>query len=169
MDDQSNSARIFWITGYPGAGKTTLAKEVMLALESRGTPAILVDGDAVRAIFGNDLSYDDAGRIQNAWRIARLCKFVAGQNIVVVAATVSLYAEVRDWLRGECSGYREVFVSVTKETLQQRDQKGLYSSGAPVPGLTQRSEEPLNPHLRIQNDEHRESFASLAETILALR
>ncbi len=39
---------IYWLTGQPGSGKTTLANWMISALQG---DAILVDGDDIREIF----------------------------------------------------------------------------------------------------------------------
>jgi len=52
---------IYWLTGQPGAGKTTLAKWMVAALQG---DAILVDGDDIREIFDNK-DYSEIGRRKN--------------------------------------------------------------------------------------------------------
>lgn len=47
--------RCYWITGLPAAGKTTLARALVLALQQRGQLAYLLDGDELRQGLCADL------------------------------------------------------------------------------------------------------------------
>ena len=38
---------IIWITGQPGAGKSTVGRALLEALESKGKKAFMVDGDVL--------------------------------------------------------------------------------------------------------------------------
>ena len=51
-------ARVVWITGLPGSGKTTLAKLLRNELKNIGELCVLIDGDEIRSILGNELGYD---------------------------------------------------------------------------------------------------------------
>ena len=118
---------LIWITGLAGSGKSTLAREVCARLKKKYSNSVLLDGDQFREIISNDVGYDDQGRLINAWRIARMCKFLCGQEIHVVCATMSLYKEIHDFNRANNSNYFEVFVDTHIDELIKRDQKNLYS------------------------------------------
>ena len=120
---------VFWITGLAGAGKSTIARALAAELRISANNVVLLDGDAFRSIF-TDVGYSPKDRLENAWRIARTSNMLSMQYIHVVAATVSLYDEVRDWLRTSIPTYHEIFVNPSMETLMRRDQKGLYSGAA---------------------------------------
>ena len=44
---------IYWFTGQPGHGKTTLAKALLAHLKAQGTEAFHVDGDDLRTLTTN--------------------------------------------------------------------------------------------------------------------
>ena len=46
---------LVWITGLPGAGKTTLGKEILKKIKNY-YPTVFIDGDAVRKIIGDKLN-----------------------------------------------------------------------------------------------------------------
>ena len=48
---------VIWLTGISGSGKTTLAKGLLKSLYNRKKKFIVVDGDEIRELFGNDLGY----------------------------------------------------------------------------------------------------------------
>jgi len=55
---------IYWFTGQPGAGKTTLAVALQKELKKRGHPAVHLDGDILRAVTDNH-DFSTAGRMKN--------------------------------------------------------------------------------------------------------
>ena len=117
---------VIWIIGLSGSGKTTLSGQVVAQARQRGRKAVLLDGDRVRELFGNDLGYDLADRRANADRICRLCGFLDEQGVDVVCAIQSLFPESRTWCRENLSSYYEVFIDAPLDQLMERDAKGIY-------------------------------------------
>jgi adenylylsulfate kinase-like enzyme len=120
-------SKFIWITGLAGSGKSTIGQQVYERLKAISPATVLLDGDKIRNIFGDDLGHDPEGRIKNARRIANLCKFLVGQDINVVCATMSLYSEIHELNRSFPSEYYEIFLECSMDELRKRDQKGLYS------------------------------------------
>jgi len=117
---------VVWIIGLSGAGKTTLAKEVITKVHNLKNNVVLIDGDMIREAFGNDLGHSLEDRRRNADRICKLCKFLDDQGIHVVCAILSLFPESRSWNRQNISNYYEVYIEAPIDQLQKRDYKGLY-------------------------------------------
>ena len=44
---------IIWITGQPGAGKSTVGRALMTGLKTAGHDVFMVDGDDLRALTAN--------------------------------------------------------------------------------------------------------------------
>jgi adenylylsulfate kinase len=118
---------VVWITGLAGSGKTTLARRLVTELREPGRAVVHVDGDTVRALMGGDLGYGTRDRIDNAYRIARLCQFLQGEGVLVVCSTMSLYPEIWHFNRSNLDPYLQVYLDVPMNVLGERDQKGLYS------------------------------------------
>ena len=146
-------SKVYWLTGLSGAGKTTIGRLWYAELKASGTPAVLLDGDALRQVFGDDLGFTEADRRKSAMRNARLCAMLAEQGLTVVCCTISMFDAVRDWNRAHIPGYVEVYVKASMDTLRRRDQKGLYSQNADnVAGVGLQVELPSNPDLVLDNN-----------------
>ncbi|WP_315763769.1 MULTISPECIES: adenylyl-sulfate kinase [unclassified Bradyrhizobium] len=148
MSIEEGGRAVFWITGLPRSGKTTLAGSLCAALRKAGRPVVALDGDAFRAACGNDLGYDDASRLQNARRLSGMCQLLSSQGLIVVCSTVSLFEEVHAWNRSNIEGYLEVVLNVSIDTLNRRDPI-LYGAAhrgeALLPGVNQEYSLPTNP------------------------
>lgn len=150
-------ADVYWITGLSGAGKTTIGKMWYSYLKTQFQNVVLLDGDILREVFGNDLGYTELDRRKSAMRNARLCKMLSEQGIHVVCCTISMFDEVRDWNRNYIKDYHEIYVKVSMETLKKRDQKNLYTNSDigkenNLVGIHIKMEEPKTPDFILYNN-----------------
>lgn len=118
---------VYWITGLPGSGKTTLAKLFHRHLQTHSPSALLLDGDTLREILGETASFQPEDRLRLAFIYSRLCKCLSEQGSDVVIATVSMFHACRAWNRAHLRNYREIYLRTPLNILRARDQKGLYS------------------------------------------
>ena|SRR3990167_351611 len=147
---------LIWITGLSGSGKTTIGSALYLKLKQNYKNVVFLDGDSFREILGNDLGHNPKDRLENAYRIHRMCKFLVSQNIHVVCATMSLYKEIHELNRREMGNYLEVFIECEIDELIRRDQKGLYTQAIKgkqtnVVGVNLSFDKPQNSELTIDN------------------
>ena len=150
-------ADVYWITGLSGAGKTTIGHLWYSYLKEQFPNTVFLDGDTLRQVFGDDLGYTEVDRRKSAMRNARICNMLSEQGIHVVCCTISMFDEVREWNRQHIKKYHEVYVKVTMETLQKRDQKNLYTNSNlgkenNLVGVHIALEEPKKPDLILYND-----------------
>jgi adenylylsulfate kinase len=87
---------IYWLTGQPGAGKTTIAKE-LCKLGGMVTPSpwFNVDGDDIRNIFDNK-DYSEQGRRKNIELAQQLSQYLHSKDNNVVVSLVSPYKDQRE-------------------------------------------------------------------------
>lgn len=119
---------IIWITGFSGAGKTTVAKVLQKKLQQENISTVLLDGDELRESLGFVSHYSCEERKELAYKYAKLAKLISGQGVLVIVATISMFEEVRLWNRTNDSKYIEVYLKVSKEERKRRDPKKLYLS-----------------------------------------
>jgi adenylylsulfate kinase len=139
---------VFWITGLPASGKTTIATLLVSRLRVRHAPTVLLDGDILREVFEHDLGYSLDDRRRWARRYARLGRMLASQGVHVVTATISLFEDVRRWNRAQVPRYVEVHVRAPAAVRAARDRD---RARAPV-AYDVPFEEPTTPDLVLEND-----------------
>lgn len=143
---------VYFFTGLAGAGKTTIGGLFYRRLKERKPNVILLDGDLIRPVFCEDIGYSSEDRQRGAFRLFRVCKMLADQGIDVVCCSISMYSPVRTWSREKIASYKEIYVKVSRETLLQRNQKGLYTSGKDVVGIDLPFDEPSHPDIIVENN-----------------
>jgi adenylylsulfate kinase-like enzyme len=103
---------IYWFTGQPGSGKTTLALALKSALQKRGHPVVHLDGEFLRALMGNK-DYSEAGRMRNIKAAQQLAAKLHSERIVVVASLVSPYRSIREEFK-RTNQVLEIYVHTTE-------------------------------------------------------
>jgi adenylylsulfate kinase-like enzyme len=104
---------IYFFTGQPHAGKTTLAKylKTALMLNNPLKAVHLVDGDDLRRIINNK-DYSEQGRRTNISQAIAIAKYLADSNCDVIVALVSPYKDLRDELKASADVI-EIYVHTT--------------------------------------------------------
>ncbi len=119
-----------WLTGLPGAGKTTSADYLLANLEEAGVFTASLDGDTLRRGVSADLGFSDADRDENVRRAGEVALLLASQGAVVVVSLVSPRRAARDRVRGrhfeQSVGFLEVHVAASLDVCEARDPKSLY-------------------------------------------
>jgi cytidine diphosphoramidate kinase len=149
-------AKLIWITGLAGSGKTTIGSAVYTELKKTDNAVVFLDGDHFREINGNTLGYEREERLKVAYQISRMCKFLIDQNITVVCSTISLFKEIHQFNKLNFINYFEIFVECSMDELIRRDQKGIYTEAINgirknVVGVDMHFDIPKNCNLKIEN------------------
>jgi bifunctional enzyme CysN/CysC len=123
-----HNGAVVWLTGLPGAGKSTLARALERRLFARGGSPILLDGDTLRAGLNGDLGFSAEDRAENIRRLAEVATHLARNGHVAIVAAVSPSREDRAAARRIAdSAFREVYVATPAEVCESRDPKGHYA------------------------------------------
>ena len=86
------SSRVIWFTGQPGAGKTTLAKELIRKFSNE--KVIHIDGDDLRDVLDNK-DYSERGRRKNIQFAINMAKVMESKGYLVIVSMVSPYRDLR--------------------------------------------------------------------------
>lgn len=151
---------LFWLTGFSGAGKTTLSILLAKKLRDREHPVILLDGDILREIYDNRFGHERKERLAASLQYGRLCKLLTEQETHVVCATISMFHQTQEWNRENIKNYIEVFIDVPLSELLNRNSKKIYSRAKSgelknIVGIDIEPELPKNPDITIQNCNNR--------------
>jgi bifunctional enzyme CysN/CysC len=149
-------ARVLWLTGLSGAGKSTVANAIDRCLTDMGYHCFLLDGDNVRQGLNKDLGFDDADRSENLRRVAEVAKLMADAGLIVIVSFISPFQSDRDYARRllRAGEFIEVFIDTSLAVCEERDPKGLYRRArageiADFTGISSPYEAPIDPDIRL--------------------
>ena len=151
---------VVWLTGLPGAGKSSVANLVERRLRALGRHTFLLDGDNLRHGLSKDLGFTDADRAENIRRAGEVAQLMTDAGLIVLAAFVSPFRADRETARSlfAAGEFVEVFVDMPAELAAERDTKGLYAKAEAgelenLTGLGSVYEPPEEPELRLDMSE----------------
>lgn len=149
---------VLWMTGLSGAGKTTVALEMLRQLEGRDVKIERLDGDIVRESLTKDLGFSAEDRRTNIERITFVTKLLSRNGVGCVCSFISPYQAVRDYVRENTTNFLEVYINAPLDVVIGRDVKGLYKKAiaGEIPnftGISDPFEAPENPDIEVRTDQ----------------
>jgi len=182
----SNTARYacsgatLWLTGYSGAGKTTVAYELKKQLQNQfpESKPIILDGDELREALNKDLGFSKESREENIRRVSEVAKIIAKEGQVSIVSLISPFIADREKAKARHGEddvkFYEVHVNTPIEECESRDPKGLYKKVRKneikqFTGIHQGYEIPPNPDYRLTTQGHSvaESASELVDFLKA--
>jgi sulfate adenylyltransferase len=164
-----------FLTGLPGAGKSTIAKVLYSRfLEMGDRPVTLLDGDIVRQNLSSQLSFSKEHRDINVRRIGFVASEITKNSGIAICAPIAPYNATRAEIRKNIEthgGFIEVHISTPIEECEKRDRKGMYAKARAgmikgFTGVDDPYEFPELPEVRIDTTDLRPDEA--AQEILLL-
>ena len=149
--------RVLWLTGLPGAGKSTIAGRLEQKLRALGKHTCLLDGDIIRLGLNQDLGFTQQDRVENIRRIAEVAKLMAGTGLIVIVAFISPFRSGRAMARNMMGDgkFAEIFIDTPIDVCEKRDPKGLYAKArkgelSDFTGIDSPYEPPEKPDVHIK-------------------
>jgi bifunctional enzyme CysN/CysC len=153
---KSQKARIVWLTGLSGSGKSTIANALEKRLFASGAHPYVLDGDNLRLGLNMDLGFTPEDRAENVRRVSEVAKLMVDAGLIVISALVSPFEVDRNRAKSifEDGEFLEIFVDTPVDVCRTRDPKGLYkkSAAGDIPNFTgvgQDYEAPSAPDLHL--------------------
>ena len=157
---KNQRAKLIWLTGLSGSGKSTIANALEKRLHSLGMHAYVLDGDNLRMGLNVDLGFTPEDRAENVRRVSEVGKLMIDAGLIVITALVSPFEVDRQRARSIFNegDFIEVFVDTPVDVCISRDPKGLYkkASQGQIPNFTgvgQDYERPTQPELTLNGQE----------------
>jgi bifunctional enzyme CysN/CysC len=151
---KNQTAKVVWLTGLSGSGKSTIANALEKRLFSLGLHCYVLDGDNMRLGLNKDLGFTREDRAENVRRVSEVAHSLYDAGLITIVALVSPYAEDRIQAKAlfPDGDFAEVWIKTSAEICEQRDPKGLYKKAASgeLPNLTgvgQEYQEPKSAEL----------------------
>jgi bifunctional enzyme CysN/CysC len=156
---KNQKARVIWLTGLSGSGKSTIANSVEKRIHALGMHSYVLDGDNLRMGLNSDLGFTPQDRAENVRRISEVAKVLVDAGLIVLVAVISPFEADRQRARSlfDEGEFLEVFVDTPVDICVERDPKGLYKKAnkGEIPnftGIGQGYEAPKNPDLHLKGD-----------------
>jgi bifunctional enzyme CysN/CysC len=149
---------VFWLTGLPASGKSTLAMRLEQRLFEIGCQTYVLDGDNVRKGLNSDLSFSAADRSENLRRVAEVAKLIADAGLACIVAFISpMRGDRRRAREITATDFHEIYIKASLAACEARDPKGHYKLAragqiAEFSGMTAPYEIPLDPDLVIDTE-----------------
>ncbi|MEM9884552.1 MAG: adenylyl-sulfate kinase [Bacteroidota bacterium] len=153
----NQKAKVLWLTGLSGSGKSTIAQHLERKLHNKGFFAQVLDGDNIRSGINSNLGFSLEDRKENIRRIAEIAKLYLHSGIITLNSFVSPTIAIRDYARsivGEAD-FLEIYINTPLEICESRDVKGLYKKARKgeikgFTGIDSPYEAPENPAFEIK-------------------
>ena len=124
-----HAAKVIWLTGLSGSGKSTFANALEIALHDRGMRTYILDGDNIRKGLGKGLGFSEEDRAENIRRVAEVAKLMFDAGMIVIVSFISPFKAEREMAR-ELIGadhFYEIYINTPLNICELRDVKGLYA------------------------------------------
>jgi len=151
---------LIWITGYPGAGKTTTALKLKEVLKEEHKFVLHLDGDDLRDCLCN-YNYTLSSRKMLAMSYSRLATMLSKQVDHVVVSTFSFFPEVYKNNRENSDSYLEVLLKPPKKRLM-KSRPNIFR-GNETTDLFPKLIPPQSPHILIDEDPYPDCAAIVQE------
>lgn len=142
---------VFWITGFPGSGKTKISSLLHKKIEKKFGKTVRFSGDDLRIIL-NLKGYSKKEREKIGNKYHDICKRFSSKGINVLIDVVCLIDSVRKKNRKYLSNYFEIYIKTNLKQVISRKQKFFYKKKSKnVWGNDLKAELPKKPHITQVN------------------
>ena len=149
MKLKKNKGILFWITGLPGSGKTSIAKLLHKRIEKIYGSSIIISGDEIRKDF-NLKGYERKDRLKIGFMYSKLFRRIVNQNINVIFSGGALYEKIQNFKKKNKKNYFEIFID--SNFFKNKKIKRISKKSKNVVGINIKPEYPKDPNIRYYNN-----------------
>ena len=173
----NQTAKMIWLTGLSGSGKSTIAEGLEKALFKRGFFVQVLDGDNIRTGICNNLGFSEDDRLENIRRISEVAKLFIQAGTITICSFVSPTQKIRKVAQDIIGNHDHigVFIDTPIEICEKRDVKGLYKKARAgeiknFTGIDAPFERPTDPNLivKTENQTIEESVQQVLDFVLPI-
>lgn len=129
-----------WITGFPASGKSTITRELVQELASRGVDVAVLESDALRQVLTPNPTYGEEERKTFYQIMAFIGSLLVRHGVPVIFDATANRRTYRANARTQIERFIEVYVDCPISVCVARDPKGIYrkaqsGNASTVPGL----------------------------------
>lgn len=164
---------VLWLTGLPGSGKTSIAKEVLKKLKRNKIKVEYLAMDRIRKILTPERKYTEEERDHAYRALVLIAKFLSDNEINVLIDATGHRRKWRKLAKKLIKNFFEIYVKCPLEVCMKRESerkdnlvvRNLYKKAlrrlrsgkkikrlGEVIGIDVKYEEPKNPELIIRSD-----------------
>lgn len=132
-------AKVYWIFGLSGSGKSSIADAVEDHLFHREYKTAILDGDSIRTGLCSDLGFEQPDRQENIRRVAETAKLFANNGVITLCCFITPLNKQREMVEAILKeDLKLIFVNAKVESCEKRDVKGLYQKArnGEIPNFT---------------------------------
>ena len=119
-------AKIIWLTGLSGVGKTTLSRKINNFLKYN-KKCLIIDGDTFRK-KNKQFSFSKKNITKNNLQIINFCKKKFNKYDYIIVSVIAPLKKTRKYAyKIFKQNYFEIYLFASVKTLEKRDTKGLYA------------------------------------------
>ena len=147
---------VIWIIGISGSGKSTLGNMLKKHFDEKKIKSQIIDGDAVRTFFEDDLGYSLKDRQQNIKRILLASYFLEKNGVIPIICNIGPFESLRIFARDKFEDYIQIYLHKEIESAKKNDVKNVYKENinvTPIVGLDLLFEEPKINELFLRVDQ----------------
>ena len=151
MKINRNYGLVFWIEGFSGSGKSTIAELIKKRIEKKYGKTIVLSGDDLRKIY-NFHRYSKKDRIKLSYKTSEFILFLIKNKINVIYTVVGLNHRVREIYKSKLKNFFVTLIKADIMKIKKRGKKNTYTRKKNIVGIDNKAEYPRNPNFIIQND-----------------
>ena len=158
-------AWVAWLTGLPGSGKSSVAREAARRVGAGGTRVRVLELDEIRRVVTPRPTYTAEERDILYRALAYMALLLYNEGISVIVDATAHRRRFRDVARALIPAFAEIYLRASLDRCRARagDRRGGFAprdvygqagrEGSTVPGVDEVYEPPLHPELVLDTEE----------------